>query len=104
MCWMLPSKVLIAFGCCPALTQSSQSDMLTFTPIYRLANSNDAGSYLSFLQKLDAESPFMHYVQGERTMTEQGMRSRMNKQEKQGNCFVVLSLGIDELPIGYFSV
>lgn len=78
--------------------------MSDFTPAVRLLQSNDADDYLAFLCKLDAQSPFMHYRSGERSMTVQGMRSRIRKQEKQGNCFVALAIGIDDKPIGYFSV
>lgn len=78
--------------------------MLVGSPTYRLLTANDAENYLKFLCQLDSESPYMHYRAGERQMTVQGMRSRIRKQEKQGNSFVVLALGIDDLPIGYFSV
>lgn len=78
--------------------------MLTFTPVYELLSVDRAGDYLRFLCQLDAESPYMHYRPGERSMTEQGMRSRLKKQEKQGNSFVVVALGLDNSIIGYFSV
>lgn len=78
--------------------------MLTFTPTIQLLDVSMAGAYLEFLRKLDAESPYMHYAPGERQMTEQGMRSRLKKQEKQGNSFVIVALGLDGSIIGYFSV
>lgn len=78
--------------------------MSDYTPTVRLLEVGDAVSYLDFLFELDTQSPFMHYRAGERPMREQGMRSRIKKQEKQGNSFVVLAIGIDLCPIGYFSV
>lgn len=74
------------------------------SPTVRLAGSNDAGMFLAFLRRLDAESQYMHFAAGERTMTEQGMRSRFRKMDRQGNSFIVLALGVDDTPIGYFSV
>lgn len=78
--------------------------MIDFTPTVRLLELRDAEMYLGFLCALDSQSPFMHYRSGERSMTVQGMRSRIKKQEKQGNSFVVLAFGLDDKPIGYFSV
>lgn len=78
--------------------------MFDFTPTVRVIESNDAQDYLDFLCRLDEQSPFMHYRKGERSMTLQGMRSRIRKQERQGNSYALVALGIDDKPIAYFSV
>jgi len=78
--------------------------MNDFTPTVKVVGLNDAQDYLDFLCKLDEQSLFMHYRKGERTMSLHGMRSRIRKSEKQGNSYALISLGIDDKPIGYFSV
>lgn len=78
--------------------------MDAYIPTVRLLEVFDASAYLEFLCLLDTQSPYMHYRAGERVMTEQGLRSRIKKQAKQGNSFVVLAIGIDDKPIGYLSV
>jgi ribosomal protein S18 acetylase RimI-like enzyme len=78
--------------------------MIGFQVVYELLSVDRAESYLSFLQILDAKSPYMHYSAGERTMSLQGMRSRLRKCDVQGNSFVVVALGMDNSIIGYFAV
>ena len=71
---------------------------------YDFLTHDRAQDYLNFLNALDNVSPFMHYASGERSTTLHGMRSRLNKLEKQGNCFTVLALGLSDDIIGYFAV
>jgi len=70
----------------------------------RLLNVTDAEKFLNFLKVLDAENEFMHYGVGERETTSHGMRSRLKKQEKQGNCYVVVAENLAGDFVGYFSV
>lgn len=76
----------------------------TFDPVIRVLDCSDAEKYLEFLKALDTEAEYMHYEAGERTMTVQGMRSRMRKQDKQGNSFVVGCFNLAGDIVGYFSV
>lgn len=78
--------------------------MLTFLPTFELVSHVDAEQYLSFLRKLDAESEYMHYCEGERLMDVHGMCSRLKKMSKQQNAFAECAFGLDGSIIGYFSV
>lgn len=71
---------------------------------YDVLSSDRANDYLSFLNALDNASPYMHYLPGERSTTIHGMRSRLKKMEVQGNCFVMLALGLSGDIVGYFAV
>lgn len=70
---------------------------------YKLLTFDMAGEYLEFLKRLDSESEYMHYRTNERNMTEQGMKSRIKKQDNQGNSFSVIALD-EGVIVGYFSV
>lgn len=71
--------------------------------IYDILTHDMAEKYLEFLKSLDRESEYMHYREGERSMTSQGMKSRIKKQENQGNCFTILAINHGDI-VGYFSV
>lgn len=70
---------------------------------YEILQPSWADIYLDFLKNLDMQSEFMHYRQGERPMNVDGMRSRIKKQNRQGNSFSVLAMN-DNSVVGYFSV
>lgn len=70
---------------------------------YKLLSIDMAGEYLDFLKRLDNDSEYMHFRPGERSMTLQGLVSRLKKMNNQGNSFTVVAVE-ENIIIGYFSV